>query len=118
MSDVEIVLLDNDALSLEAAAQNLSGATLILSQGFSALGSERFDWIVSNPPYHRGKAGTAAVLEELCIRAGEYLRPGGGLRCVVQSTHALAPTLKKTFSTVSVIAETPGFRVWNSLMHS
>lgn len=118
VSDVEIVVLDNDALSLDAAGQNLPGATLILSQGFSELGFERFDWIVSNPPYHLGKAGTAAVLEELCIRAGEYLRPGGGLRCVVQSTHALAPILEKNFSTVSVIAETPGFRVWDSLMHA
>jgi 16S rRNA (guanine1207-N2)-methyltransferase len=111
--EAEIVLLDNDALSLEAAHRNLPQSMTVLSQGFSGLRDMRFDWILSNPPYHMGKAGTSAVLEELCLRAPEYLRPGGGLRCVVQATHAIAPLLKENFHEVSVVFESPIFRVWN-----
>jgi len=113
--DAEIVLLDNDALSLEAAHLNLPRATTVLSQGFSGLGEHSFDWIVSNPPYHSGKAGTAHVLKDLCLGASGYLRSGGGLRLVVQSTHAILPLLEKSFPEVSVVAESSSFRVWNAL---
>jgi 16S rRNA (guanine1207-N2)-methyltransferase len=115
---VELVLLDNDALSLEAARRNLPGTTTVLSPGFTALDEGQFDWIVSNPPYHRGKAGTMHVLEDLCRRAPEYLVPGGALRMVVQLTHAIEPLLKENFHTASVVAESPGFRVWESLTTS
>jgi release factor glutamine methyltransferase len=75
---------------------------------FAAVAGERFDAIVSNPPYVPGadpprrglerawEAGGdgRAVLDRVCARAADHLRPGGVLMLVHSSLLGLDPTVR------------------------
>ncbi len=77
---------------------------------FSAVGGERFDAIVSNPPYvpaatddlptrgperawHAGRDGRI-LLDRICASAPDHLRPGGLLLVVHSSLLGLEPTAR------------------------
>ena len=83
--DLELTLLDADALAIDAAAANVAGATCVLSDGWAELprGSQ-FDGIVSNPPVHTGLQTDFRVLRLLLRGAARRLAPGGALRIVCQ----------------------------------
>jgi release factor glutamine methyltransferase len=93
------------AIRLNAA---LNGVRVHVRRGdlFAAVAGERFDAIVSNPPYVPGadpprrglerawEAGRdgRALLDRICARAAEHLRPGGVLMLVHSSILGLEPT--------------------------
>lgn len=109
---VQVDFLDADAVALAAAGENVSGARLIPSDGFDALGDERYDLIVSNPPYHEGKAQTGRVVERLVRGAPDYLATGGSLVLITQRSFPLATLMKSTFKTVEVALDAGPHRVW------
>jgi len=109
---VRVDLLDADAVALAAAAENVSDARLIHSDGFDALSLERYDLIVSNPPYHEGKAETGRVVEGLVRGASDHLEPGGSLMLVTQRRFPLAALMKSTFETVETVLDAGPHRVW------
>jgi len=79
-SRAELTLLDSSALALESSRRSLAinsaGAELLPSDGLSEL-TGRFDWIVSNPPFHRGIRNDLSVAEEFFHRAGTFLTERG-----------------------------------------
>ena len=109
---VRVDFLDVDTVALAAARENVGGAHLILSDGFDALEDERYDLIVSNPPYHEGKRQTGGVLERLVRGAPDHLEPGGSLALVTQRRLPLAALLESTFNTVEVLLDSGPHRVW------
>ncbi|CAK0886071.1 unnamed protein product, partial [Prorocentrum cordatum] len=88
--EARLVLLDADAVALEAARRNVPGAEeVVLADGLGGLGAaeaaaEPFDLIVSNPPVHRGHADDLSVLMRLISEAPARLRPRGELWLVSQ----------------------------------
>ena len=104
--------LDVDAVALAAVRENVPGARLIPSDGFDALERERYDLIVSNPPYHEGKAQTGRVVERLVRGAPEHLEADGSLVLVTQRRLPLAALMASTFGTVDVLLDAGPHRVW------
>ncbi len=109
---VRLEFLDVDSVALEAVRENLPGARPLLVDGLPPPGREGLFAIVSNPPFHRGKAEEPEMVLELIRGAPALLEPGGGLVFVSQKRLRVEATLKRCFRRVSVRAEGKGFRIW------
>lgn len=67
--------------NLTLAANDLKGGRVRATDVFSEL-PDRYDFIITNPPYHSGIETDWAVAEALARQAPEHLRRGGRLRLV------------------------------------
>jgi 16S rRNA (guanine1207-N2)-methyltransferase len=111
--EAELDLVDSDALAVEASRRNLPGVRVHLGDAWSALpGSARFDLIVSNPPFHRGKEEDFALMNRLIDGAAQRLRRRGELLVVAQRRLALGRWLGDRFAAVRVASESRGYRLW------
>ncbi len=110
--DTDLTLLDNDALALIAAAENVAGARGVLGDRLAAVMGQRFDWIVSNPPLHVGFKDDTTALDRLIAEAPAHLLPNGRLLLVVQRRIALDRALGTAFARVETLADDGRYRVW------
>ncbi len=111
---IALDLLDNDAVALEAARENVPGARLVLGAALADAGAARYDAILSNPPLHQGLAEDHAQLEQLIADAPKHLKAGGVLQIVVQRRIPLDRLFVKHFAGASVVAENSRYRVWRA----
>lgn len=88
--DVRFTLADVDAVSLEAAKENVPAAPVYQVTRLRDLPDTKFDAIVSNPPIHQGVEQSFAVLRDFLATAPEYLATGGEVFIVVQRTVPVA----------------------------
>lgn len=116
---VELVMLDDSALALEAARcsleKNSINASLVASNGLTGLlrdGAQPFDWIVSNPPFHTGIEQDLDTTRTFLEDCRQILNPGGRL-CLVANVHLpYGRWLQELFGEVQVIASDRGYNVW------
>jgi len=94
---LSVDLLDVDGLAVEAARRNLPDCRVIHSDGWKEVRGERWDLIVSNPPFHDGVARDHAVLDRLVREAPAHLSHGGTLALVCQRNVPVMERLKETF---------------------
>lgn len=75
-----LTLLDVSSLALEASHRSLGlnslEATLLPSEGLSDL-EGRYDWIISNPPFHRGVSNDLEIAARFFSKAGTFLTENG-----------------------------------------
>ena len=110
--EVSVDLLDADAIALEAARENVPEVEPLLGDGWTAVRGRSYDLVVSNPPYHVGKAESLGVLEALVRGCVAHLNPGGGLVMVLQRRIAVQSLLEGTFSRVDTLGDRGPHRVW------
>lgn len=112
-ADVELHLLDRDALAIHAARLNLPDARLHLGDGWSAVPRElRFDLVASNPPIHHGKDRDLRSLVALIEGSLNRLARRGRLVLVAQRPLPVRSLLEERFADVEMANETRSFRVW------
>jgi 16S rRNA (guanine1207-N2)-methyltransferase len=112
--DIALELLDTDAVALEAARENVTGARLVLGSKLADAGTARYDAVLSNPPLHHGFVEDHVLLEQLIADAPKHLEVGGVLQVVVQRRIPLDRLFTKHFAHVSVVAENNRYRVWRA----
>jgi len=105
-------LLDVDVVALEAARENVPGATPVLSDGLAAVPSGSVEAIASNPPFHKGKDEDPSMLSSLIEASPRVLKPGGVLTLVSQRRIRLDGALEKAFRHVRILARDSAFAVW------
>ena len=86
----QCTLLDIDAYALAVAALNCPTACLKRSRSFDALRGARFDWIVSNPPFHIGNDMSYEPVRDFLSRLREHLNTDGEAWFVVPDTLPVA----------------------------
>jgi 16S rRNA (guanine1207-N2)-methyltransferase len=119
--DLRLTLLDASALAIESCRRSLAASgldpaavTLLPSDGLAELPAGtagQFDWIVSNPPFHRGVRNDLDVAAVFFRTAGAFLRETGKM-VVVFNRHLPYPQwLQETFGRVERVAENGEFAV-------
>jgi 16S rRNA (guanine1207-N2)-methyltransferase len=71
----------------------------------------RYDFIVSNPPFHQGRADQPDLGRAFISAAAAALRPGGSLYLVANRHLPYEATLAQGFATARVLEEASGFKV-------
>jgi len=107
----QVDLLDADAVALHAAEKNVPGAGLFLADSLTPTPMETYDWIVSNPPIHRGKAELHDALFALISGAPQRLVRRGRLRLVVQRRLAIEDAMNGVYASVERLADDAVFKV-------
>lgn len=113
--DADLTLLDLDRLALRAAGENVPGARLLHSDGWRGVGDDpeqRWDLVVANPPYHRGKSESLDVIDHLLGGAGPHLTPAGELWMVVQRRLGVEGLAQRHGRTAEAHADQGAFRIW------
>lgn len=81
------------------------------SDVYSACGDERYDLIVSNPPFHRGKAIDFTTADQLISEAPRHLADDGSLLVVANAFLAYSKRIERVFMRVETVAATRGYQV-------
>ena len=115
----KIDMVDSSARALEAsrrtlAANGLDPGLAKASDAFSDV-TDRYDLILSNPPFHSGAATDRRAVEGLVREASSHLLPGGRLRLVANHFLKYGPLLKAGVGNASVVAEDASYRVHEAL---
>ncbi|USB32764.1 class I SAM-dependent methyltransferase [Paenibacillus sp. YPG26] len=113
-----VTLIDVNERAIELAKENVSNngiknVTVIQSDLYKALGDEKFDVILTNPPIRAGKATVHAIFEG----AADRLNEGGSLWVVIQKKQG-APSAKEKleslFGEVEEVTKEKGYRIFRA----
>ncbi|WGE35987.1 16S rRNA (guanine(1207)-N(2))-methyltransferase RsmC [Actinobacillus genomosp. 1] len=110
MSDIHAMALESSRRTL---AENALEGTVVASDVFSHI-EERFDLIVSNPPFHDGIDTAYQAVENLIAQAKQRLNRGGELRIVANAFLPYPDLLDKAFGSHKMIAKSNKFKVYSA----
>ncbi|OTA18230.1 16S rRNA methyltransferase [Xenorhabdus vietnamensis] len=110
LSDVNAAAITSSKATLKA---NKLEGNVITSNVYSAI-EEKFDWIISNPPFHDGLKTNLAAADDMIRMAPNYLKSGGKLRIVANAFLPYPDLLDNTFGNHQVIAQTGKFKVYQA----
>jgi 16S rRNA (guanine1207-N2)-methyltransferase len=111
-----VSLVDSDPLAVEVGRRNveLNGAanvTAYLSDVLTELPDERFDLVLMNPPFHRGRVHDTSIAERFVAEAGAALRRGGSMYVVCNRFLRYEPVLERLVGPVREAAGDRQFKV-------
>ena len=109
-------LVDANLLAIQTVERNLDQSGLercrvLASDVYSAVPDDRYDLIVSNPPFHRGKTIDFSVADRLIHDAPAHLRPDGSLLVVANAFLAYGKRMQRVFGQVETVAATRQYHV-------
>jgi len=112
-----VTLSDVDELSVESARRSAQRNELdvrcVRSDVYSAL-DERFDVIVSNPPFHQGVDTDYEVTQRIIGEAAAYLATGGELWLVANHFLPWREPLEAHFGRVDLVHASNRFKIWRA----
>ncbi|MBA2278707.1 MAG: class I SAM-dependent methyltransferase [Chloroflexia bacterium] len=111
-----IDLVDVDLAAVATARHNLAlnevaNGRALPSDTYEAVHGERYDLILSNPPFHRGKRVDHDMPERLIAGAPAMLVPGGRVRIVANAFLRHDALMRRVFARVEVVAATRQYHV-------
>lgn len=112
-----VTATDINAFAVEAtrrtlAANDLTGC-VVQGDVFSGI-HDRFETIVSNPPFHRERHVDYGPAQRLILEAPAYLEPGGTLTLVANAFLPYPDWLERAFGEFETLADNRRFRVYRA----
>jgi 16S rRNA (guanine1207-N2)-methyltransferase len=106
-------LHEADARALEAARRNVTDARARFHwSDVTRLGAgATYDWVITNPPFHRSREAEPALGAAFVAAAARVLRPGGRLLMVANRSLPYEAPLARAFREVTPLAEDAAFKV-------
>jgi 16S rRNA (guanine1207-N2)-methyltransferase len=93
----------------------LSNIEVLPSDGAQTVLSQRFDLIVTNPPFHHGGIQTTAIAERFIRQSAQILRPAGRFYLVANRFLKYEPTLRTHFKKLDEVAGNTRFKILRAL---
>jgi 16S rRNA (guanine1207-N2)-methyltransferase len=111
---LEVVLADVDAFALRSAQLNslrlALPAEILNSDGLASI-EGRFDFIISNPPFHQGKNTDYQFARRLFIEAKQHLVKDGQLWLIANRHLGYEEWAQEAFDQVDVMVQEKGFKL-------
>ncbi|HEU0001221.1 MAG TPA: methyltransferase [Ktedonobacteraceae bacterium] len=112
----QVTMVDASLAAVDAARhmieQNgLTNAQVLPGDGAQELLEQRFDLVVTNPPFHVGGIQTTAIAERFIREAAKVLRPRGRFYLVANRFLKYEPVMRECFEVVEEVAGDKRFKV-------
>lgn len=109
MIDASLVAV---ATAQQAAAQaHLHNVHVLASDGTQAVREQRFDLVVTNPPFHQGGIQTTEIAERFIREAAQVLSPSGRFYLVANRFLKYEPTMRTFFQSVEEVSGDTRYKV-------
>lgn len=108
---VDVSLTAVEAAQRNSAANAAPQARALVSDLYAAVRDERYDLVVSNPPFHHGKQVTYDITQALIEGARSMLRPGGRLIVVANRFIRYDRMMGVAYERVERLATTNAYHV-------
>ena len=116
--EIDITMIDSDALALRSATQTIKAnqidAQIFPSSGLNKL-QQRFDLIVTNPPFHHDDRTDVTLSMQLLQPVRNFLNPHGQLLMVVNRHIPYRKWLDRVFGRHEVLASNLKFQVLHAV---
>jgi 16S rRNA (guanine1207-N2)-methyltransferase len=109
MVDISLPAIASSERNLTAAG--LTNARALAGDTFAAVPGERYDLIVTNPPFHTGKAVDFDSARRFMRESCDVLTPQGQLLLVANAFLPYEQVLRERYRRVEQVAATPRFQV-------
>lgn len=110
-----VTMTDVSLLAVAAARRNASltdvPVEVVAGDVYGAVEDRQFDLIVSNPPFHQGKAVDYDMPQRLIAEARDHLNPDGRLVIVANAFLPYDRLMREHLGEVDVVATSPQYRV-------
>jgi 16S rRNA (guanine1207-N2)-methyltransferase len=112
----EVTMVDLDVEAVRSAERSsrdagLHNVRVLASDVASAVREERFDVVVTNPPFHVGKATDLTVPRQFILDAWWVLQRGGRLMLVANRTLPYEGIVRELFGNCVALHDGPRFKV-------
>ena len=112
----QVTMVDASLAAVSAARRmieqnGLTNAQVLPGDGAQELLEQRFDLVVTNPPFHIGGIQTTVIAERFIREAAKVLRPRGRFYLVANRFLKYEPVMRECFETVEEVAGNTRFKV-------
>jgi 16S rRNA (guanine1207-N2)-methyltransferase len=113
---VDVSLLTVAVAQRTIDATGLANIRVLPSDGTQAVLEQRFDLVMTNPPFHHGGIQTTAIAERFIREAAHVLRPRGRFYLVANRFLKYEPALHTYFQMVEEVGGNTRFKVLRALL--
>jgi 16S rRNA (guanine1207-N2)-methyltransferase len=111
-----VTMVDASLATVDAARHiveqsGMTNVQVLASDGIQAVKSQRFDLVVTNPPFHLGGIHTSDIAERFIREAAQVLRPRGRFYLVANRFLKYEPTLQACFKSVEEVRGNTRYKV-------
>ncbi|HKV58954.1 MAG TPA: methyltransferase, partial [Ktedonobacteraceae bacterium] len=112
----QVTMVDASLAAVDAARHmieenGLTNAQVLPGDGAQDLLEQRFDLVVTNPPFHVGGIQTTEIAERFIREAAKVLRPRGRFYLVANRFLKYEPIMRECFKVVEEVAGNTRFKV-------
>jgi 16S rRNA (guanine1207-N2)-methyltransferase len=111
-----VVLVDADVEAVRSATRSaisagLTNIEVLASDAGGAVAGQRFDVVVTNPPFHAGRETDLSLPLRFIRDAAQLLEGSGRLYLVANRTRPYEAVIREHFGTMTTLSDGPRFKV-------